>query len=39
VDRTAYDDAARAQVEAAQAARGTGDLAKLLSSGDTWTID
>jgi 2-oxoglutarate ferredoxin oxidoreductase subunit beta len=38
VDRTAYDDAARAQVGAAQAARGTGDLAKLLITGDTWTV-
>jgi 2-oxoglutarate ferredoxin oxidoreductase subunit beta len=38
VKRPAYDDAARAQVAAAQQARGTGDLAALLSSGDTWQI-
>jgi 2-oxoglutarate ferredoxin oxidoreductase subunit beta len=39
VDRPAYDDAARAQVADAQQARGKGDLAALLSSGDTWTIE
>jgi 2-oxoglutarate ferredoxin oxidoreductase subunit beta len=38
VDRPAYDDSARAQVEEARAARGQGDLAALLTSGDTWTI-
>ncbi len=38
VDRPAYDDAARAQVQQARQARGNGDLAGLLSSGDTWTV-
>jgi 2-oxoglutarate ferredoxin oxidoreductase subunit beta len=38
VDRTAYDDAAREQVATAREARGRGDLAALLSSGDTWQI-
>jgi 2-oxoglutarate ferredoxin oxidoreductase subunit beta len=38
VDRPAYDDAARAQIAEARAAKGDGDLAALLSSGDTWTI-
>jgi 2-oxoglutarate ferredoxin oxidoreductase subunit beta len=39
VSRPAYDDGARAQVEEARAAKGNGDLATLLSSGDTWTIE
>ncbi|HEX3898079.1 MAG TPA: 2-oxoacid:ferredoxin oxidoreductase subunit beta [Mycobacteriales bacterium] len=39
VSRPAYDDGARAQVEEAREAKGDGDLAALLSSGDTWTID
>jgi 2-oxoglutarate ferredoxin oxidoreductase subunit beta len=39
VDRPAYDDAARAQVAQAQQARGQGDLAALLTSGDTWTVE
>jgi 2-oxoglutarate/2-oxoacid ferredoxin oxidoreductase subunit beta len=39
VDRTPYDDAARAQVAQAKTARGEGDLATLLSAGDTWTIN
>jgi 2-oxoglutarate ferredoxin oxidoreductase subunit beta len=38
VSRPAYDDEARAQVAQAQEQRGRGDLAALLSSGDTWTI-
>jgi 2-oxoglutarate ferredoxin oxidoreductase subunit beta len=38
VDRPAYDDAARDQVARARSARGEGDLAALLSSGDTWRI-
>jgi 2-oxoglutarate ferredoxin oxidoreductase subunit beta len=38
VDRPAYDDAARAQIDEARAAKGEGDLAALLSSGDTWSI-
>jgi 2-oxoglutarate ferredoxin oxidoreductase subunit beta len=39
VTRTAYDDAARAQVDLARESRGDGDLAKLLTSGHTWRID
>jgi 2-oxoglutarate/2-oxoacid ferredoxin oxidoreductase subunit beta len=39
VARTAYDDAARAQVAAARENKGPGDLNKLLISGDTWTIN
>ena len=38
VDRPAYDDAARGQVSDAREARGAGDLAALLSSGDTWAV-
>jgi 2-oxoglutarate/2-oxoacid ferredoxin oxidoreductase subunit beta len=38
VDRPAYDDATRDQVAQARATRGDGDLAALLSSGDTWRI-
>ena len=38
VSRPAYDDGVRAQVEQAREAKGNGDLAALLSSGDTWTI-
>ncbi|HEX3707598.1 MAG TPA: 2-oxoacid:ferredoxin oxidoreductase subunit beta, partial [Mycobacteriales bacterium] len=38
VARPAYDDAARAQIAEARAAKGDGDLATLLASGDTWTI-
>jgi 2-oxoglutarate ferredoxin oxidoreductase subunit beta len=38
VDRPAYDDAARAQIDEARTTRGEGDLAALLNSGDTWVI-
>jgi 2-oxoglutarate ferredoxin oxidoreductase subunit beta len=38
VDRAAYDDGVREQVDAAVAKKGEGDLAALLQSGDTWTI-
>jgi 2-oxoglutarate ferredoxin oxidoreductase subunit beta len=38
VERTVYDDAARLQVAAARDAKGTADLAALLSSGDTWSV-
>ena len=41
VDRTTYDDAARAQVQQAvdsAQARGGGDLAALLRGRDTWTV-
>jgi len=36
VSRPAYDDQARAQVDAAKSDHGEGDLALLLNSGDTW---
>ncbi|HWB67596.1 MAG TPA: 2-oxoacid:ferredoxin oxidoreductase subunit beta [Mycobacteriales bacterium] len=38
VQRPAYDDASRAQVEEARERLGDGDLAALLHSGDTWQI-
>jgi 2-oxoglutarate/2-oxoacid ferredoxin oxidoreductase subunit beta len=37
VDRTTYDDAARAQVDRARAS-GTADLQALLNGKDTWTV-
>ncbi len=39
VDRETYDHAITAQVEAAREARGEGDLAKLVASQGTWTVD
>jgi 2-oxoglutarate ferredoxin oxidoreductase subunit beta len=38
VDQAAYDDQVNAQINHAQA-EGPGDLAALLASGDTWTIN
>jgi 2-oxoglutarate ferredoxin oxidoreductase subunit beta len=38
VERPTYDDEVNAQVDAAVATSGPGDLAALLTSGDTWTI-
>jgi 2-oxoglutarate ferredoxin oxidoreductase subunit beta len=38
VERVVYDDAARQQVAQARDSRGNGDLAALLSSGDTWSV-
>ena len=38
VSRPTYDDELNAQLEAATAARGPGDLATLLTGNDTWTI-
>jgi 2-oxoglutarate ferredoxin oxidoreductase subunit beta len=38
VDRTTYDDAARAQLDQARAASGPGDLQALLNGRDTWTV-
>jgi 2-oxoglutarate ferredoxin oxidoreductase subunit beta len=38
VARPVYDDEARRQVAAARSAKGSGDLAALLHSGDTWQI-
>jgi 2-oxoglutarate ferredoxin oxidoreductase subunit beta len=39
VPRDAYDDLLRDQVEGEIAKRGRGELASLLTSGDTWTIN
>jgi 2-oxoglutarate ferredoxin oxidoreductase subunit beta len=39
VDRPAYDDQVREQLEDAVATAGPGDLAALLASGDTWTTN
>jgi 2-oxoglutarate/2-oxoacid ferredoxin oxidoreductase subunit beta len=39
VGQPAYDDQVNAQIEQAQADGGRGDLAALLASGDTWTIN
>ncbi|NNL67478.1 MAG: 2-oxoacid:ferredoxin oxidoreductase subunit beta [Myxococcales bacterium] len=39
VERGAYDELLEAQVEAAVAERGAGDLETLLHSGDTWTVE
>jgi 2-oxoglutarate ferredoxin oxidoreductase subunit beta len=38
VDRPAYDDQVREQIDDAIEKAGPGDLAALLASGDTWTI-
>jgi 2-oxoglutarate/2-oxoacid ferredoxin oxidoreductase subunit beta len=38
VERPVYDDMMSDQIERATAKQGPGDLAALLSSGDTWTI-
>jgi 2-oxoglutarate/2-oxoacid ferredoxin oxidoreductase subunit beta len=38
VERPSYDEAMAAQLEAARADRGEGDLQALIGSGDTWTI-
>jgi len=39
VEQPVYDDLMAAQVERAVEEKGPGDLAALLRSGDTWTID
>lgn len=39
VERPTYEDLLDRQVEETIAARGPGDLAKLLHSGDTWTVE
>lgn len=39
VERPTYEDLLEDQVERAIKTRGPGDLAKLLNSGETWTID
>ncbi|MHB8511092.1 MAG: 2-oxoacid:ferredoxin oxidoreductase subunit beta [Actinomycetota bacterium] len=38
VKRTVYGEAMDAQLEAAKAKLGAGDMAKLLASGDTWKV-
>ncbi len=38
IDLPTFDESVRAQNDAAVAKRGKGDLQKLLSSGDTWTV-
>jgi 2-oxoglutarate/2-oxoacid ferredoxin oxidoreductase subunit beta len=38
VQRPTYDDLAREQISTAQQTHGQGDLAALLSSGDTWQV-
>jgi 2-oxoglutarate ferredoxin oxidoreductase subunit beta len=39
VDRPKYDELLNAQVKAAIAAEGEGDLEKLFRAGDTWTVE
>jgi 2-oxoglutarate/2-oxoacid ferredoxin oxidoreductase subunit beta len=39
VERPAYGDGMEHQLRAAAEAQGPGDLGRLLSSGDTWTVD
>ncbi len=39
VERPSYDELMRDQLDEAVAQKGPGDLASLLSSGDTWRID
>ncbi|WP_031071002.1 thiamine pyrophosphate-dependent enzyme [Streptomyces sp. NRRL WC-3742] len=39
VSRPVYDELMASQLEEAEAARGRGDLAKLLVGSDTWTVD
>jgi 2-oxoglutarate ferredoxin oxidoreductase subunit beta len=38
VERPSYEAEVDAQVAAAQAAQGTGDLGELIASGPTWTV-
>ncbi len=39
VEKSTYEDLLTAQVEEAVAQRGPGDLAALLNSGETWTVE
>ena len=39
VERASYGDGVRQQLVDAQARRGPGDLAKLIASGGTWTVE
>ena len=38
VERPVYDEQMAEQLEQARAAKGEGDLAALVASGDTWSI-
>jgi 2-oxoglutarate ferredoxin oxidoreductase subunit beta len=38
IDRPSYDELMEGQLAAAAESRGTGDLAALIGSGDTWAI-
>jgi 2-oxoglutarate ferredoxin oxidoreductase subunit beta len=38
VERPAYDDLVRQQIETAQETQGTGDLQALVTGADTWTV-
>jgi len=38
VERPVYGDAVRDQLQRARERLGKGDVAKLLSGGDTWTV-
>ena len=39
VEKPTYEALLEEQVSTAQAQRGAGDLAELLHSGDTWTVE
>jgi 2-oxoglutarate ferredoxin oxidoreductase subunit beta len=39
VERPVYGDAMESQLRAAASQQGPGELARLLSSGDTWTVE
>jgi 2-oxoglutarate ferredoxin oxidoreductase subunit beta len=39
IERPTYEDLVIKQVQSAQAARGKGDLSKLLHDGETWEVD
>jgi 2-oxoglutarate ferredoxin oxidoreductase subunit beta len=39
IQRPVYDELMADQIETATAKRGAGDLAALLASGETWTIN
>jgi 2-oxoglutarate ferredoxin oxidoreductase subunit beta len=39
IERSAYGDGLEEQLRIAADQQGPGDLTRLLSSGDTWTVD
>jgi 2-oxoglutarate ferredoxin oxidoreductase subunit beta len=39
ISRPTHDELMTGQIEQAVASRGKGDLAKLLASGETWTVE